>query len=693
MANQTQSSAGLDQLCINTIRFLAIDAVEKANSGHPGMPMGAAPMAYQLWNRFLKHNPAHPSWFDRDRFVLSAGHGSMLLYALLHLTGYDLPLDEIKRFRQWQSRTPGHPERGRTPGVEVSTGPLGQGFGNAVGMACAEARLAALYNRPGFPVIDHFTYVIASDGDLMEGVASEAASLAGHLGLGKLVCLYDENKVTLSASTELCFTEDCSARFQAYGWQVQTVSDGNDLEELHRALERARAEVRRPSLVLVRTHIGYGSPGKQDSFEAHGSPLGAEEVRLTKERFGWPAEPVFLVPQEALNVFRAALTRGSAAEGAWDTLLSDYAREYPELAQELRQVMEGELAFGWEGAIPEFPADPKGMATRVAAGKALSAVAAKLPQLMGGSADLDPSTYTALKGRGDFQGKAFAPPDRQGAVGGEWGPGGANIHFGVREHAMGAIVNGLAAHGGVIPFGATFLTFSDYLRPTLRLAALSELQVIHFFTHDSIGLGEDGPTHQPVEHLASLRAIPRLVVIRPGDANEAGVALRVALAMKGRPVALVLSRQPVPTLDRTVYAGAEGVARGGYVLAEPPDGAPELILIATGSELSLALEAQRALAGDGVRARVVSLPSWELFDEQPRDYRDAVLPPAIRARLSVEAGSPQGWHRYVGEGGAVLAVEDFGASAPGDVVLKEYGFSTERVRSAALGLLGRAGGE
>ena len=693
MTSESQTKATLDQLCINTIRFLAVDAVQKANSGHPGMPMGAAPMAYLLWTRFLKHSPAHPGWFDRDRFVLSAGHASMLLYALLHLTGYDLPLEEIKRFRQWQSRTPGHPERGRTPGVEVSTGPLGQGFGNAVGMALAEAHLAARYNRPGFPVIDHYTYVMASDGDLMEGVASEAASLAGHLRLGKLVCLYDDNRTSLSASTGICFTEDRAARFAAYGWQVQTVEDGNDLDAIERALQNARNKTERPSLVLVRTHIGYGSPGKQDSFEAHGSPLGPEEVRLAKERLGWPAEPDFLIPEAALGLFRGALSRGSEAEKGWDELLSGYAREFPELARELHQVMEGELAAGWQEAIPEFSADPKGIATRVAAGKALSAVAQRLPQLLGGSADLDPSTYTALKGRGDFESASYAPADRQGAVGGEWGPGGANIHFGVREHAMGALVNGLAAHGGTIPFGATFLTFSDYLRPTLRLAALSELQVLHVFTHDSIGLGEDGPTHQPVEHLASLRAIPHLVVIRPGDANEAGVALRVALTLKGRPVALVLSRQAVPTLDRSLYASAEGVARGGYVLAEALGGPPELILIATGSELSLAVEARLALAKDGVRARVVSLPSWELFDEQPPDYRDGVLPPGVSARLSIEAGSPQGWHRYVGSGGAVLAVEDFGASAPGEVVMKQYGFSCERVCALALELLGRAGKE
>jgi transketolase len=691
MSSTKTSDSALDQLCINTIRFLAVDAVQNANSGHPGMPMGAAPMAYLLWTRFLRHNPAHPAWFDRDRFVLSAGHGSMLLYALLHLTGYDLPLEELRRFRQWQSRTPGHPERGRTPGVEVSTGPLGQGFGNAVGMACAEAHLAARYNRPGFPVVDHFTYVIASDGDLMEGVASEAASLAGHLKLGKLVCLYDDNRVTLSASTGLCFTEDSAARFESYGWQVQTVDDANDLGAILGALENARGDLEHPSLILVRSHLGYGSPGKQDSFEAHGSPLGPDEVRLTKERLGWPAEPAFLVPEEALGMFRAALPRGGDAESAWDALLSGYAREFPELALELRRVMEEGAGDGWQEAIPQFPADPKGIATRVAFGKALNAVAPRLPQLIGGSADLDPSTYTALKGLGDFESPERASADRQGTAGGEWGFAGVNLHFGVREHAMGAIANGLAAHGGGIPFGATFLTFSDYLRPTLRLAALSELQVIQVFTHDSIGLGEDGPTHQPVEHLASLRAIPRLVVLRPGDANEAAVALRVALASKGRPVALALSRQPVPTLDRTHYAAAEGVARGGYVLAEAPDGPADIILIATGSELSLAVEARLALARDGVRARVVSLPSWELFDEQPREYRDSVLPPELGARLSIEAGSPQGWHRFVGPRGGVLAVEDYGASAPGEQVLREYGFTVERVCQLALAIVRGAG--
>ena len=679
--------SALDGLCINTIRFLAVDAIQKANSGHPGMPMGAAPMAYVLWTRFLRHNPANPGWFDRDRFVLSAGHGSMLLYALLHLTGYDLPLAEIERFRQWGSKTPGHPERGITPGVETTTGPLGQGFGNAVGMAIAEAWLAARYNRPGNKVIDHFTYCIAGDGDLMEGVAAEAASLAGHLGLGKLICLYDDNRITLAAATDLAFTEDRAGRFAAYGWHVQTVDDGNDLMAIHAALDAARTETARPSLILVRTHIGYGSPHKQDTFDAHGSPLGSEEVRLTKERLGWPAEPLFYLPEEALRHFRQAVEQGQMAGATWDERLSSYDREFPELAAELRRVMSGELPVEWDGSIPRFSPDPKGIATRVAAGKVLNAIARQVPQLIGGSADLDPSTHTALAGMGDFQNPALHPVDRQGAVGDAWGYGGRNIHFGVREHGMGAIMNGIAAHGGAIPFGATFLTFSDYLRPSLRLAALMGLHVIHIFTHDSIALGEDGPTHQPVEQLAALRAIPNLVVIRPGDANESAVAWQAALEMSNRPVALVLSRQNLPILDRQIFAPAEGLLRGGYVLADTAGEPPDLILIATGSELSLAVAAREQLAAKNIRARIVSLPSWELFDEQPREYRDEVLPPRIARRLAIEAGSPQGWHRYVGMEGDVIGVERFGTSAPGEVVLREYGFTVGNVCERALRLM------
>ncbi|MDD2735108.1 MAG: transketolase [Desulfuromonadaceae bacterium] len=681
------TSSELDQLCINTIRFISVDAVQKANSGHPGMPMGAAPMTYILWDRFLNHSPANPAWFNRDRFVLSAGHASMLLYSLLHLTGYDLPLDEIKRFRQWQSKTPGHPERGHTPGVEITAGPLGQGFANGVGMAMAEAHLAARFNRPGFRIIDHFTYVIASDGDLMEGVAAEAASLAGHLRLGKLIYFYDDNRITLAAATDLTFTEDRAERFAAYGWHVQTVPDGNDLTAIYTAIDAARSTADKPSLIIVRTHIGFGSPHKQDSFEAHGSPLGEDEVRLTKENLGWPTEPFFLIPEEALRHFREALPRGKEAEQTWDSQLSTYAHEYPELAQELRYAIEGRLPADWSADIPSFPADPKGMASRVAAGKVMNAIAPRLPTLVGGSADLDPSTHTALKGLGDFQSPNLLSGDRQGAVGGEWGYAGRNFHFGIREHAMAAAINGMAAHGGLIPFGATFFTFSDYLRPSLRLAALMGLHVIHVFTHDSIALGEDGPTHQPVEHLAALRAIPKLLVIRPGDANETAVSWQVALEHSG-PVALVFSRQNIPTLDRMRYAPAEGLRRGAYVVADVSDGMPDIILIATGSELHLALAAQDELAQRDVRASVVSMPCWKLFDVQPQTYRDSVLPPQVTKRLAIEAGSPLGWHKYVGTAGDILAVDDFGASAPGEIVLREYGFTVENVCRKALALLG-----
>ncbi|MBT1071411.1 transketolase [Pelotalea chapellei] len=687
--SKTFAPDALDDLCINTIRFLAVDAVQKANSGHPGMPMGAAPMAYVLWTRFLKHNPANTGWFDRDRFVLSAGHGSMLLYALLHLTGYDLPLAEIERFRQWGSMTPGHPEREVKPGIETTTGPLGQGFGNAVGMAIAEAWLAARYNRPNFDLINHFTYCVVGDGDLMEGVASEAASLAGHLRLGKLICLYDDNRITLAAGTDLAFTEDRAARFAAYGWHVQTVDKGNDLVAIHAALEAAQAETGRPSIILVRTHIGYGSPNLQDTFEAHGSPLGAEEVRLTKERLGWPVEPLFYVPEAALRHFRRAVESGRQTESIWNERLAQYTREFPEAGAELCRVMSAELPSGWDVETPHFDPTTKGIATRVAAGKVMNAFASRIPQLIGGSADLNSSTHTALKEQGDFQSPALQPGDRQGAVGGVWDYSGRNIHFGVREHGMGAIMNGMAAHGGTIPFGSTFLTFSDYLRPSLRLAALMGLHVIHVFTHDSIGLGEDGPTHQPVEHLAALRAIPNLVVIRPGDANEAAVAWQVALEMNNLPIALILTRQNIPILDRNSCAPAVGLWRGGYILCGLADEIPDLILIATGSELHLAVSAREKLGEEGIRVRVVSLPSWELFDEQPKEYRDQVLPPQVTKRLAIEAGCSQGWHRFIGMEGDIIAVDHFGASAPGEVVMREFGFTVEHVCERALRLLER----
>ena len=678
----------LDNECINTLRFLSVDAVQKADSGHPGMPMGAASMAYVLWTRFLKHNPANPGWFDRDRFVLSPGHGSMLLYSLLHLTGYDLSLEQIKRFRQWGSMTPGHPERGVTPGVETTTGPLGQGFGNGVGLAIAEAHLAACYNRSGAEIVNHFTYGIVSDGDLMEGVSSEAASLAGHLKLGKLIYLYDDNRVTLSAGTDITFTEDRARRFEAYGWHVQSVADGNDLVAIDAALRAARAEPERPSLILARTHIGYGAPDKQDSFESHGSPLGVDEVRLAKQNLGWPTEPLFYVPEEAGKHFRKAIERGKSAETEWSDRLSAYSRAFPDLAKVFQQVMHGELPDGWDRDIPAFPADEKGMATRVAAGKVMNAVAVRLPALIGGSADLNPSTHTALSGLGDFEPAGVTVPDKQGAADGVWSYAGRNIYFGVREHGMGAILNGLAAHAGVVPFGATFLIFSDYMRPSIRLAAMMKLHVIYVFTHDSIALGEDGSTHQPVEQLAGLRAVPGLTVIRPGDANETAVAWRVALEAGNYPVALILTRQAVPTLDRTRCAPADGLRRGAYVLADASNGKPDVILIASGSEVGLVMAARQILQKRNVMARVVSMPSWELFNAQPRSYRDQVLLPSVRARLAVEAGASQGWHRYVGDSGDVLGVDRFGASAPGNIVMREYGFTAENISKRALGMLG-----
>ena len=681
-------SAQLDQRCIDTLRFLAVDAVQKADSGHPGMPLGAMPMAYVLWDRFLKHNPRNPGWTDRDRFVLSAGHGSMLLYALLHMTGYDLSLDDIKQFRQWRSRTPGHPERGHTPGIEVTTGPLGQGLGNAVGLAIAEAQLAARYNRPGHTVIDHRTWVIASDGDLMEGVASEAASLAGHLKLGKLICLYDDNDVTLAAGTDITFTEDRGARFAAYGWHVVHVDNGNDLDAIQAALQSACDDTTRPSLILVRTHLGFGSP-EQDSFKAHGSPLGEEDVRKTKENLGWPVEPDFLIPDDALAHMRGAVDRGAASEKNWNQRFAAYARANQSLAAELEHSLHGALPDGWDVDIPVFPADAKGMATREASGKVMNAIAPRLPALTGGSADLDPSTKTALKGLGDFNPPLRAGEDAQGSDGGGWSHAGRNLHFGVREHAMGAIANGMAAHSGCIPYTATFLIFSDYMRPPMRLAALSKLHVVHVFTHDSVAVGEDGPTHQPIEQLASLRAIPNLIVIRPGDANETAVAWRVALETRESPVTLVLTRQAVPTLDRSQFAAADGLRRGAYVL-DDGDADPALILIASGSELHLIFDAAQRLRATGLAVRCVSMPSWELFDAQPHEYRDSVLPPSIRARLAVEAGSTQGWSRYVGDSGDVLGIDHFGASAPGDVNLREFGFTVEEVCRRAQAVLSSA---
>ena len=678
----------LDQQCIDTLRFLSVDMVQKANSGHPGLPLGAAPMAYVLWTKHMKYHPADPHWADRDRFVLSAGHGSALLYSLLYMAGYDLSLDDLKQFRQWGSKTPGHPEYGHTPGVEITTGPLGQGLANAVGMAIGEAHLAARYNRDGHALINHHTWAIVSDGDLMEGVASEAASLAGHLKLGKLICLYDDNYVTLAAGTDITFSEDRAARFAAYGWQTITVDDGNDVAAIDAALTAARADRTRPSLILVRTHIGYGSP-EQDSFKAHGSPLGDKDVKKTKQTLGWPLEPDFLVPEAARDHFRKVLDRGAEAQQEWNGRLEGYATAFPELAGELQGRLRGELPSGWDADIPVFPADAKGIATRVASGKVMNAIAPKLSALFGGSADLDSSTHTNLIGLGDFNPAATPRQDTQGSDSGGWSRAGRNLHFGVREHAMGAIANGLAVHGGFIPYGSTFLIFSDYMRPSIRLAALMGVHVVHVFTHDSIAVGEDGPTHQPIEQLASLRAIPNLTVIRPADANETAVAWKVAVESRKHPVLLALTRQNLPILDRTRYASAEGVRRGAYVLSDTDGGQPALILIASGSEVSLILAAAEQLQQQGVAVRCVSMPSWELFDAQPPSYRDAVLPPQVGARLAVEMGVGQGWSRYTGARGDVLGIDRFGASAPAEVLLREYGFTVDNVVNRANALLGR----
>ncbi|MEO8387474.1 transketolase [Polaromonas sp.] len=681
----------LDLLGINTLRFLSVDMVQKAGSGHPGLPLGAATMAYALWTGHLKHHPANPQWPDRDRFVLSAGHGSALLYSLLYMTGYDLSLDDLKQFRQWGSKAPGHPERGHTPGVEITTGPLGQGLANAVGMAIAEAHLSARYNQGDYAPIDHRTWAIVSDGDLMEGVAAEAASLAGHLKLGKLVCLYDDNRVTLSAGTDITFSEDRVARFQAYGWQTLVVVDGNDLDAVNAALVAARAETTRPSLILVRTHIGFGSP-EQDSFKAHGSPLGIEDVSRTKQALGWPLDPPFLVPAAALEHFRRALARGEQAEADWNSRMRGYAEAFPALCAELQGRLRGDLPAGWDTEIPDFPADEGGIATRVAGGQVMNAIASGLPALFGGSADLDPSTHTALKGQGTFNPPLRVGENPQGGDAGGWSFAGRNLHFGVREHAMGAIINGLAAHGGYLAFGSTFFIFSDYMRPAIRLAALMGLHVVYVFTHDSIAVGEDGPTHQPVEQLASLRAMPNLTLIRPADANETAVAWKVAIETRDRPVLLVLTRQDLPTLDRNQYSSAEGLRRGAYVVRDAPAATGkrnglDLILLASGSELTLVLAATERLQAEGVAVRCVSMPSWDLFDAQPQSYRDEVLPPAVHARLSVELGSALGWHQYVGDKGEVLSVDRFGASAPAGALMREFGFTTDNVVARARRLL------
>ena len=661
----------VDSLCVDTIRTLAIDTVQKANSGHPGLPLGAAPMAYVLWQRFLRHNPRDPRWPDRDRFVLSAGHGSALLYSLLFLTGYGLTLDDLKSFRQWGSRTPGHPERGLTPGVEATTGPLGQGSANAVGMAMAERFLAARFNRPGHEIVNHRTFALVSDGDLMEGISSEAASLAGHLGLYKLVYLYDDNHVTLDGPTSWTFTEDVGKRYEAYGWQVLHVEDGDtDLEAIEDALGKAVSQTERPTFIRVRTTIGYGSPHKSGTSKAHGSPLGAEEVALTKKALGWTSTEPFDVPEDALEQFRGALEKGASAQSDWEKRFAAWAKDFPDLSREWRQGENADLPDGWDAAMPSWNPGAS-VATRDASGAAIQVAAKALPSILGGDADLSESTKTRIEEAPDFDGRAGT---------------GRNVHYGVREHAMAAIGNGMACHGGVRPFVATFFCFSDYMRPAVRLAALSELPVIFVWTHDSIGLGEDGPTHQPVEHLMSLRAMPHLAVVRPADANETVAAWRAALARREAPTGLVLSRQKLPVLDRS---GARGdLARGGYVLAEASGGAPRVILMATGSEVQLAVGAREQLEKEGVPTRVVSLPCFAFFDAQPEDYRRSVLPPDVTARVSIEAGATLGWSKYVGDRGRSIGVDRFGASAPGEVALRELGFTVDHLVREAKALLG-----
>jgi transketolase len=667
------ADGNLDQTCVNTLRFLAVDAVEKAKSGHPGLPLGAAPMAYVLWDRFLRHNPADPRWPNRDRFVLSAGHGSALLYALLHATGYDLSIADLEQFRQWGSRTPGHPEYGRTPGVEATTGPLGQGFAMGVGMAIAERHLGATFNREGFPLIDHYTYGIVSDGDLMEGISAEAASLAGHLRLGKLIYLYDDNHVSLEGPTVWAFTEDVPRRFEAYGWQVLRVADGNDLAAIDAAIREARADLHRPTLICVRTHLGYGSP-VQDTREAHGEPLGPANLRATKEKLGWPLEPTFRVPPEAGAHLREAVDRGAAWQAEWEGLRKRFGDAHPEVARTLDDQISGILPPAWDSGLPTFtPADGP-MATRDASQKVLGVLASTLPALLGGAADLSPSTKTLLPGSPDYS-------ENDGV--------GRNFHFGVREHSMVGALNGMALHGGLIPYGGTFLVFSDYARGAIRLAALQQTHAIFVFTHDSIGMGEDGPTHQPIEQLLSLRAIPELALFRPADANETVAAWRIAVRRPG-PTALVFTRQKIPILDPAVYPISDGVPHGGYVLSDPGAGPPDVVLIATGSEVALALDAQKMLAQRSVHARVVSLPCWKLFDEQAATYRDSVLPPGVPS-VSVEAGSTIGWARYVGPAGESVGIDRFGASAPGPVVQRELGFTPKHVAECAQRAIQRSG--
>ncbi len=664
--------AQLDRRCIDTIRFLAVDAVEKAKSGHPGTPLGAAPMMYTLWDRFLKYNPRDPDWPDRDRFILSAGHASMMLYALLYLTGYDVSLEDIQQFRQWDSNTPGHPESERTPGVEVTTGPLGQGFGNAVGMCIAEQKLACAFNQPGHAIVDHYTYVFASDGDMEEGVTSEASSLAGTLRLGKLIVFYDDNNVSIEGDTAIAFRENVGARYEAYGWRVFGPVDGNDLPAIEAVIREAREERERPSFIICKTVIGYGSP-EQGTGQVHGEPLGPDNTKATKAQLGWPLEPAFLVPDDVLAHMRQAVERGQQAQRDWEQRWDAYGKAFPDLAARFKEQWQGRLADGWDDGLAElFPPGTKPIATRSAAGKVMNLLAQRVPALMGGAGDLAPSTKTLIDDGGDFAPGSF---------------GGRNMHFGVREHAMGTIANGMARHGGLIPYTATFLIFSDYMRPPMRLAALMGARVIFVFTHDSISLGQDGPTHQPVEQLMGLRAIPNMLLIRPADATETAQAWRAALRHDDGPVALAFTRQNLPVIDRTKYASADGVLRGGYVLWESSRKQLDLLLLATGSELHITLQAGEQLAGEGLNVRVVSLPSWRLFDEQPADYRESVLPVTVRNRIAVEAGAALGWEHYVGLDGAIIGLHRFGASAPGEVVLEHLGFTVAHIVDVARGML------
>ena len=667
------ATTSLDELCINTIRTLAMDAVQKAESGHPGTPMALAPLAYVLFTRHMRHNPADPTWPNRDRFVLSAGHASMLLYSALYLTGYDVTLEDLKQFRQWQSRTPGHPEYGHTPGVETTTGPLGQGIANSVGMAMAESHLAAVFNREGHNIVDHFTYFICSDGDLMEGISHEASSFAGHFKFGKLIGFYDDNRITIDGSTELTYSDDAGARFEAYGWHVQHIADVNDLEALDAAIEAAKAEPGRPSMIVCRTHIGYGSPHKQDTAKAHGEPLGEEEIKLTKRNLGWPTEEAFHVPEDALSHWRKVKDRGAAFHEGWRRQLIAYAKAHPDLAKEFGRRMQGDLPTGWESAIPTFTKDNGNVASRAASGAVLGALVEKVPELIGGSADLTPSNNTQPKSFAPF-----APNDRTGRY----------VHYGIREHGMAGIMNGLALHGGVIPYGGTFLIFSDYMRPSQRLASIAHQRVIYVFTHDSIGLGEDGPTHQPIEQLTALRAIPGFTMIRPADANETAEAWRFALKHKTGPVAIALTRQKLGYIDREKYGAAAGLAKGAYVLADAPGGAPEVVLMSSGSEVALVLEAQTKLADQGIRARAVSMPSHELFAAQSAEYRESVLPRDVK-RVAIEAAHPMSWYRWVGADGVILGIDRFGASAPYADIYKGLGLTVDKLVETARKLAGR----